>query len=208
MRAAGKICFAAGLVCLFAALFLVVYTRLDSYHADRTADAMIREFENRSEDRKKMVEDYVRQHGEPGADTLFTYNTGGQECIGILEIPSLGIKLPVQSSWTNSRMNISPCRYGGSPKKGSFMIAGFGYSHQFGLLKLLKENDEIRFTDIEGTVYYYRVSQKDASAEKSIRNAEADNWDLSLFLCTAKAETKLTVRCDEEQKKPQERRQE
>ncbi|MBD4334540.1 sortase, partial [Xanthomonas citri pv. citri] len=42
-----------------------------------------------------------------------TVEINGQECIGTLEIPSLGLKFPVISEWSDEKLKKAPCRYSG-----------------------------------------------------------------------------------------------
>ena len=38
----------------------------------------------------------------------------GEQYIGVLELPTLSLTLPVQSQWSYPALKVSPCRYAGS----------------------------------------------------------------------------------------------
>ena len=56
-----------------------------------------------------------------------TVEINGQECIGTLEIPSLGLKFPVISEWSDEKLKKAPCRYSGSAYLNNLIIAGHNY---------------------------------------------------------------------------------
>ena len=60
---------------------------------------------------------------------------GGQDYIGILEIPSLQISLPVMSQWSYKNLKTAPCRYYGSAYKENMVIAGHNHRAHFGGLR-------------------------------------------------------------------------
>lgn len=56
----------------------------------------------------------------------------GHYYIGELEIPALGLELPVMDQWSYPRLRIAPCRYVGSVYSGDIVIAGHSYLRHFG----------------------------------------------------------------------------
>lgn len=118
-----------------------------------------------------------------------------EEYIGVLEIPTLGLILPVQSTWTYPQLNISPCRYMGSAVDNDLIIAGHNYPAHFGYFYRLRGGDNVRFTDVLGNVYDYQVVSIETLTNEEVAEMEYGRWDLTLFTCTTGGADRLTVRC-------------
>jgi len=120
----------------------------------------------------------------------------GVKYIGILEIPALGLELPVISSWSYPALNIAPCRYVGSAYTDDLVIAAHNYSRHFGRLKELTEGDLVRFTDADGNVFTYAVAAREVLLPTAVEEMTAGEWDLTLFTCTLGGRSRVTVRCE------------
>lgn len=57
----------------------------------------------------------------------------GQIYIGVVEIPTLSLKLPVIRDWSDERLKIAPCRYVGSIYTGDLIISGHSYKNIFAI---------------------------------------------------------------------------
>ncbi len=121
-----------------------------------------------------------------------------REYIGTIEIERLNVKLPVLSEVSDSNLNIAPCRYKGSAYKGDMIIAAHNFRTHFGYLNRLAPGDEVKFTDIEGNKFIYRVSYMETLKGTSVKLMEAGDWDLTLFTCTVGGVNRYTVRCEKE----------
>lgn len=115
--------------------------------------------------------------------------------IGVLEIPTLGLSLPVMGEWSYSKLQISPCRYSGSAYSGNFTIAGHNYNTHFGPIGNLSAGDQVIFTDVEGRTFLYEVQTVETLEATAIEDMISDEWDLTLFTCTLSGEARITVRC-------------
>lgn len=120
---------------------------------------------------------------------------GSAEYIGILEVPALGLSLPVQSEWSYPKLNATPCRYTGSAVKDNLVIAGHNYPSHFGYFYRLSGGDSVRFTDVQGNIYDYRVVSIETLEKTQVEEMQAGNWDLTLFTCTSGGAARLAVRC-------------
>ena len=67
-----------------------------------------------------------------------TVEVNGQECVGMIEIPALGLKLPIISEWSDAKLKKAPCRYSGSAYLKNMIIAGHNYRTHFSGIKRLK----------------------------------------------------------------------
>jgi len=119
----------------------------------------------------------------------------GNEYIGVLEIPTLDLKLPVMSDWSYPKLKIAPCRYVGSAYVGDLVIAAHNYTAHFGQLKSLHIGDEITLTDVDGNVFRYEVLELETLMRMAIDEMTAGDWDLTLFTCTIGGKSRVTVRC-------------
>lgn len=120
----------------------------------------------------------------------------GVKYIGILEIPVLGLELPVISSWSYPLLNIAPCRYVGSAYTDDLVIAAHNYSTHFARLKELQPGSTVVFTDSDGNRFEYEVVLTETLEPNHVEEMKSGGWDLSLFTCTIGGQYRVTVRCE------------
>ena len=119
----------------------------------------------------------------------------GETYIGVVEIPSLELSLPVMSDWSYPQLKKAPCRYVGSVYSHDVVICGHNYDRHFGRLKELVPGDEVRFTDMDGNVFRYSVCAVEQLAKTAVEEMQTGDWDLTLFTCTKGGVMRVTVRC-------------
>lgn len=119
----------------------------------------------------------------------------GVNYIGVLQIPSLGLNLPIAENWSYSQFMKSPCRYFGTAYKSNFVIAAHNYPAHFGNLKKLHEGDGVIFTDMDGNRFNYEVAELETLMPTDVEEMKGGEWDLTLFTCTIGGRTRVTVRC-------------
>ena len=124
-----------------------------------------------------------------------TREIDGQTYIGMVEVPALELSLPVISEWTYPRLKKAPCRYVGSVYSKDMVICGHNYDRHFGRLKDLAVGDEVRFTDMDGNVFFYSVCGTEQLGKYAVEDMLAGEWDLTLFTCTVGGKSRVTVRC-------------
>ena len=117
------------------------------------------------------------------------------EYIGILDLPVLGLSLPVMSNWSYPQLKIAPCRYKGSAYTGDLIISAHNYERHFGRLTSMIPGDEIRFTDVDGNVFYYSVCGKEKLDMRNVQGMLEGEWDLTLFTCVPGGARRETLRC-------------
>ena len=101
--------------------------------------------------------------------------------IGYLSVPDLGLELPILSSWSYPKLNISPCRYTGSIRGEDLVLMAHNYNSHFGRLSQLDLGDTILFTDMAPT---------------DVVEMTSGDFDLTLFTCTYGGGSRVTVYCD------------
>lgn len=125
---AGTIFITAGSLLLAAALLLVGYNLYDEYRAGQTAnhvlEALQQQMPETPSDDLQTPENSILEQTEipdyvlnPDME-MPTQEIEGNDYIGVLEIPSLGLSLPVMSEWSYPRLKLAPCRYHGSAYTG------------------------------------------------------------------------------------------
>jgi sortase A len=189
----------AGLGCLLLGLAfaLTAYNLLQERAADRFAAQTAEELGTIIPQRGSDAAQLTAGSSETGTTATVPQSVavGGEEYLGVLSIPALGLTLPVNSTWSYPLLRKSPCCYQGSALTKDLVIAGHNYRRHFGNLKLLRPGDEVRFTDADGYVYRYAVSDVETLAGDDVEGMSAGNWDLTLFTCTIGGARRVTVRC-------------
>ena len=197
----GKILTGVGLLLIAAALLLTVYNIRESDRAGSESEEMVVRMESLTADlperleteKKELVPEYVKN---PEME-MPTVEVNGQECVGMIEIPALGLKLPVISEWSDAKLKKAPCRYSGSAYLKNMIIAGHNYRTHFSGIKRLNPGDSVVFTNADGNVFSYEVAEIETVGGYDIEKMEAGDWDLTLFTCTNKGKARAAVRCRE-----------
>lgn len=120
----------------------------------------------------------------------------GYAYIGYLTIDELGLELPVMSGWSSDQLQISPCRFSGTLRGEDLVIMAHNYKSHFGTLAQLQQGAEVRFADMDGNVWNYRVVATDILGAEEVEAMTAGDYDLTLFTCAANRTQRVTVRCD------------
>ena len=120
----------------------------------------------------------------------------GHAYIGYLEIPDLGLSLPVMSDWSYAKLQISPCRFSGSLRGEDLVIMAHNYTSHFGFLKTLTEGSQIIFYDMNGVIWEYEVVALDVLPGDAVEEMIAGEYDLTLFTCATNRSHRITIRCD------------
>lgn len=197
----GKLLTGVGLLLIAAALLLTVYNIRESDRAGAESEEMVVRMESLTADlperleteKKELVPEYVKN---PEME-MPTVEVNGQECVGMIEIPALGLKLPVISEWSDAKLKKAPCRYSGSAYLKNMIIAGHNYRTHFSGIKRLNPGDSVVFTDADGNIFSYEVAEIETVGGYDIEKMEAGDWDLTLFTCTNKGKARAAVRCRE-----------
>ena len=120
----------------------------------------------------------------------------GNRYIGYLSMPTLGLKLPIMSSWSYPKLKISPCRYSGSIRGKDLVLLAHNYKSHFGPIRRLKTGDPVTFTDMEGNVTRFAVAGRDVLPPTAVEEITGSGFPLTLFTCTYGGKSRVTVYCD------------
>ena len=142
-----------GAICLIAALGLTGYNLYDEYRAESSAETNVTQLKTVIQDKAPEEQPIL-----PEPQVMMTaLELDGRDYVGVLEIPSLELSLPIQDEWSDRLLKYSPCRYEGTIYDG-MIIAGHNYKSHFAKLKQLLPGDEVRFIDLDGNIWNYVVS--------------------------------------------------
>lgn len=199
MHKKGSFWLAAGIVLICSAFALVFYNLWLTNRAGESAGAAVKKLEEvipttlPSQNLLPEIEypDYILN---PQMDMPET-EVDGAKYIGILEIPSLDMELPVQSEWNYPNMRVSPCRYQGSIYLDNMVICGHNYTTHFRPLFDIENGTSIFFTDVDGNRFEYKVAESEILNGDAVEEMVSGNWDLTLFTCTSGGVYRVTVRC-------------
>lgn len=193
----GAFCMAAGFLLVLAALLLTGYNVWDEGRAGDAADATFQALKFQTEEDREELPEYILP--DYLVDPRFempTVEIDGYDYIGYLDIPSLELSLPVMSEWSYPQLKIAPCRYAGSAYLDDMILAAHNYDRHFGRLKNLEGGELVRFTDVDGNVFDFSVTELELLWPEQTEEMLSGEWDLTLFTCTLGGRQRVTVRCD------------
>lgn len=120
----------------------------------------------------------------------------GNDYIGTLEIPAIGVTLPVICELTDSSLKIAPSRYAGSVYTDDLIIGAHNYRSHFRELRNLPVGSEVIFTDIEGNIFNFISTETETLAPTEAEVLKDGDWDMTLFTCTFGGQYRIVIRCD------------
>ena len=202
----GNVLLAAGALFLAAALLLTGSNLVETYQAGqasaRLSQAVFSRIESQTQEADSLSQATLAGGEEETPEHLLNpemempvEEIEGNGYIGLLEIPALGLSLPVMSEWSYPNLKLAPCRYSGSAYTGNFTIAGHNYSTHFGPIGGLNAGDSITFTDMQGNRFAYEVQVVETLEATAVEDMVGEEWDLTLFTCDLSGESRITVRC-------------
>lgn len=176
-----------GCVLLLAATSLFAWNQYQDKKAGEAAGAALNEM-------MAYLEDLDGQNQNPYRTTIKTFE--GYEYIGMLDFPTLDLRLPVLAETDDWRLTLAPCRYSGSPKQDNLVIAGHNFDSHFGRLANLQIGDEVILIDLDGVRYTYEVSSIEVLAPNQVDDMVSSGYPLTLFTCTYDIQNRMAVRCE------------
>ena len=203
MKKAGSLFIALGLLLMAAAFGLVLHNRIEADEAGQNAERVLAELSDAMRERSESdtpSEDHLPAavEADKTVPVMATEVIDGNRYIGVLEIPALGISLPVGENWTEELLQLSPCRYSGSYYTDDLVICGHNYERHFSPIKYIEPEELVYFVTVEGTRYSYYVVQRETVQPNEIDKMlgkEDVPWNLTLFTCNNGGESRCAVRC-------------
>ena len=224
-RGAGLILVLFGTFLIAAALTLVFYNIQDGNRAERASQEILEKMDalKKGGDGKDSGEtageggaeteteaetpDALRRRGTSLLDAVMPMvNIDGYNYIGTIQLPTLGLNLPVMASWDYDRLKISPCRYSGSYYTDDLVICAHNYQRHFSPIKNIAIGAEVTFINTEDEIFHYIVSNRETieptaidQMVENLNNSKEEgigqDWDMTLFTCNTGGQTRCAVRC-------------
>lgn len=195
----GSIITVVGVMLCLASLGLVGYNLIEDRRAGSAVESVLEQItlpvSEKADVPDTQTEDTPYDDAPDPYREMPVVEIDGYGYIGVLEIPSLELRLPVMDRWDYTRMKTAPCRYSGSVYSNDLIIAAHNYSSHFGTLTDLVPDDEIIFTDMDGNAFRYIASQLETLDGTAVEEMQSGEWDLTLFTCTISGRARTTVRC-------------
>lgn len=200
MNKRGFVCIAAGLLLILSAAGLAGYNVIDERNAGENAEEAYQLLSMQAlkpgELEQVLPEGIVPAYEVNPEVDMRVVEIDGHLYNGFISIPSLELDLPVMSEWSYPNMKIAPCRYWGSVYLDNMVICAHNYVNHFGKLGNVSIGDSVIFTDVDGNVFRYTVSELiQLNPDQTWNMVKGEDWDLTLFTCTISGRQRLTVRC-------------
>lgn len=120
----------------------------------------------------------------------------GLPLCGYIEIDSIGVRLPVIAEYSESNLAFAPCKYMPEGEDdGRLVIAAHNYTRHFARLGSVSTGDRVRFTNVDGKVYNFAVSEVCVINSDDFSALQEGNWSLAMFTCNFSGQMRILVRC-------------
>lgn len=181
---------------------LLAYNQWDNARAEKASEQVLDQLEDTLDEQETTPAPQPTTSTETALDPnreMTVTKIDGWDYIGYLSIPSIGLALPVMNEWSYAGLKIAPGRYTGSLYTDDLVICGHNYTRHFNPIKRLTVGEEVEFVDMDGITWKYKVSAVEVlqptQIEEMVGKTEGDDWDLTLFTCTAGGTARCAVRC-------------
>ncbi len=201
----GNLISSIGILFLFCAFLFLCYNLIDSERAEREALELanaIEDYRNDAEDDTGTTPDGTGAYtGASGLELDPTMEMpevviDGIAYIGNLQVPSLGLDLPIISEWSDEYLKIAPCRYSGSIYSDDMVIAAHNYRRHFGDVRWLEIGSQIIFIDMNNNTFYYEIAANEVLEPTQVEEMQESDYDLTLFTCAYNNQVRYAIRCN------------
>ena len=202
-KKAGILCIILGAVLILSALLLFLYNTYDAKRAGQDAELALgavqaaiaanQETAPQKEETTPTEETVPQETLDPEMPVVYINGNG---YIGYLRIPDLELELPVMDTWSESKLNVAPCRHFGSSRTDDLVIAAHNFATHFGKLSTLKNGADVYFTDMDGIEIHYTLTKMETLSPYSIEEVRDSGHDLVLYTCTPGGASRVVAFCD------------
>jgi len=205
-KRAGCALLAAGAGLLLAALLLSLRNAREDTDAGKAAEEALagihdaicgqalERFAPAASSENQTAEETEPAESAPQELTVVTIN--GFAYIGYLTIPSCDLEVPVMADWSMEKLQTAPCLQYGSPLTDDAVIAGHNYQKHFRALHDIQQGEDVRFTDMTGSVIDYTVANVKILDPRNVYEVINSEYDLVLYTCTTGGRTRVIVGCN------------
>lgn len=199
----GLILIGLGAALIFSALLLLIYNQWENEKAGESAECMLAEVQFAIEEQLPVegvagsteLTEGSEEFSESESEQTKTTMLNGYSYLGILKLPSLNLELPVLNDCDITLLKLAPCRDMGDLSSDDLVIAAHNYKNHFGRISQMSYGDEIIFTDMNGTVYSYQVTEIELFHPDDFANVLAKDHQLLLYTCDYTNQNRIAVHC-------------
>ena len=189
MRKIGKLCFMVGCLLVAGSFMLFLSVRLTVARAQTRNAAVVERICNYLPPLQPGVQENYSNM------TMPLLEIDGSDYVALLDIPALGLTLPVADKWDKGRIIAGPRRFEGTAYDGSLVVGGADQPGQFSGFASLQPGSSILVTDMTGLTFHYVIDRIDRSSLASKEILTGGNTDLTLFVRNAYGLNYLILRC-------------
>lgn len=189
-----------GAVLILSALLLFVYNQWEDQKAGESAEKMLADVQTAitqqiesSPAQPEKEESAEKEETEPEETKISMIN--GYNYIGVLNLPTLNLELPVLSDCDEALLKVAPCRDFGDLATDDLVIAAHNYRRHFGRLSQLSYGDQVTFTDMDGNVHVYQVAEISMIAPTDVSLVADSAYELVLYTCDYTNQNRIMVGC-------------
>lgn len=164
-----------GIALILSAVGLFVYSRVRISSAQDNAKEIVSQLYSLMPE----IQDGVPE--ERVNSSMPILQIGGEDFVGIIEVPQYSKTLPIYARWDASRVNEYPCRYMGSVYGNALIIGGSDNDGQLDFVKEISNGDIVYVTDTTGTRYKYMVFDVNRTDDVSTEYLTKTDAGLVLF---------------------------
>lgn len=183
-RNLSRFCFLCGILCLFGAYSLSMHNHQLNQTGLEHCENVVTQFQEMVAEPVPYSESVAILPEDPTPLRNEGIYIDGSLYIGVMEIPSLSLTLPVHMDLSLPKLETAPCVYLGHLDQDNLVVAGHNYGSHFGNLYRLGAGAEISITNPNGQTYRYQVAEVSTIHQSEVaRLMDRDKWDLTLFTC-------------------------
>lgn len=183
-----RICVVIGICLLVAAVGALAFWSWNIVHSEKQAERYV----DTLQELLPEIRDAVLE--ERSNNTMSVLSVDGTDFMGILEMPSYGITLPVGADW--GRISQYPCRFGGSIYDGTMQIGATTQKGQFDCYRQLSVGDTLIYTDMEGNRYAFEITVLRNAQHADQAALQREEAPLTLFIKNMYSFEYLIIFCD------------
>lgn len=189
MRSIGKVCLIIGFLLVAGSLALLLSVRLTARQAESRNAAAVEIISSLLPPIQPGIKDTYSNMAMP------TVEIDGTDYVALVDIPTLGLTLPVANDWHSVKVLSGPRRFDGTVYDGSLIVGGVDQPGQFSGFSLLQLGDTVTVTDMTGLAFHYVIDRIDRSTSASEEILTAGTADLTLFVRNAYNLDYILLRC-------------
>lgn len=182
-----------GAVLILSALLLYLFNANEDKQAGEAASSALEAVQTVISENTAKEQPSSEQLEEEREDPIVFID--GYDYVGVLELPTLGLQLPVMDNWNYQKLELAPCRQFGSFYDGGLVIAGHNYRSHFARLTELEIGQPVLFTNMNGERALYAVEKLSTLASTAVDEVQNSGYDLVLYTCTYDGKRRVTVFC-------------